>query len=178
MSRIGKIVIIIPENIHTKVEENIITIEGPKGTLSYKLSNVIKITSNNNTLRLTRTDDSQLSKKIYGLSRTIINNMIIGISQGFTKKLEIEGVGYRSQMEKKNLVLNVGFSHPVIIKPPLDITIEVENNTTIKIIGINKETVGHIAAKIRSVRPPEPYKGKGIRYSKEIIRKKVGKAGK
>lgn len=178
MSRIGKKVIIIPENIHTKVEENIITIEGPKGTLSYKLSNVIKITSNNNTLRLTRTDDSQLSKKIYGLSRTIINNMIIGISQGFTKKLEIEGVGYRSQMEKKNLVLNVGFSHPVIIKPPLDITIEVENNTTIKIIGINKETVGHIAAKIRSVRPPEPYKGKGIRYSKEIIRKKVGKAGK
>ena len=178
MSRIGKKVIIIPENIHTKVEENIITIEGPKGTLSYKLSNVIKITSNNNTLRLTRTDDSQLSKKIYGLSRTIINNMIIGISQGFTKKLEIEGVGYRSQMEKKNLVLNVGFSHPVIIRPPLDITIEVENNTTIKIIGINKETVGHIAAKIRSVRPPEPYKGKGIRYSKEIIRKKVGKAGK
>ena len=115
---------------------------------------------------------------MYGLSRSIINNMVKGVSKGFEKRLTIQGVGYRSQIDNNNLILNVGYSHQIIIKPPKDIKIVVENNTSIIISGINKETVGQIAATIRNVRPPEPYKGKGIKYESETIRRKVGKAGK
>lgn len=178
MSRIGRKTILIPENINIEVNKQTVKIQGPKGQLSYTLSAVIQIEKNKNELKLIKINRSPLSQKIYGLSRTLINNMIIGVSQGFSKKLEIQGVGYRSQMDGQHLVLNVGYSHPVIVKPPSDIEIKVENNTNICVIGINKENVGHMAAKIRNIRPPEPYKGKGIRYVTEVVRRKVGKAGK
>nr|YP_010726582.1 ribosomal protein L6 [Hypnea edeniana]WCH54782.1 ribosomal protein L6 [Hypnea edeniana]WDY85057.1 ribosomal protein L6 [Hypnea edeniana] len=178
MSRIGKKSIILPPGIQSQIKESKITITGPKGELSYHLSEMINIQYNNNKLQLSLIKTDKESKALYGLSRTIINNMVIGVSKGFEKKLEIRGVGYRCQMNENNLILNIGYSHPVIIKPPKDISIQVEDNVHIIISGINKEKVGQVAAKIRSTRPPEPYKQKGIRYSGEIIRKKVGKAGK
>nr|QCI08417.1 ribosomal protein L6 [Ptilothamnion sphaericum] len=178
MSRIGKKEIQINNDTSVKIKESEISVKGPKGSLSYRFSNLINIIQNGNIIKFTKKNNTKKAQAIYGLSRSIVNNMIIGVSQGFEKKLIIEGVGYRSQIEGKNLVLNVGYSHPVIIEPPSDISIKVNNNTQICVIGINKEKVGEIAAKIRSVRPPEPYKGKGIRYIDEIVRRKVGKAGK
>nr|YP_009295275.1 50S ribosomal protein L6 [Dasya binghamiae]AOH77287.1 50S ribosomal protein L6 [Dasya binghamiae] len=178
MSRIGRKEIIIPQNIKADIENEIISINGPKGELSYKLSNSIQIEKIKNKLKLTKKYNDKKTQAVYGLSRSIINNMVIGVSQGFEKKLSIHGVGYRSQMEGKKLVLYVGYSHPVYINPPQDIQIEVENNINISIKGIDKETVGQIAAKIRSIRPPEPYKGKGIKYINENIKRKIGKAGK
>nr|YP_009298081.1 ribosomal protein L6 [Plocamium cartilagineum]AOM68019.1 ribosomal protein L6 [Plocamium cartilagineum] len=178
MSRIGRKIIYLPNQITATIKNLDISIIGPKGKLSYKLSKLINIEQKNNTLQLTQNNNSKKSQALHGLSRTIINNMVIGVSEGFSKKLHIEGVGYRSQMEGKNLILNVGYSHTITIKPPDNIKIIVENNTNIIIYGIDKTVVGQIAAKIREVRPPEPYKGKGIRYSNENIRRKVGKAGK
>nr|YP_010484991.1 ribosomal protein L6 [Hypnea cervicornis]UVW80685.1 ribosomal protein L6 [Hypnea cervicornis] len=178
MSRIGKKSIILPPGIQSEIKEDIITIIGPKGTLSYNLSKMINIENNNNQLHLSPIKINKESKALHGLSRTIINNMVIGVSKGFEKKLEIRGVGYRCQMSENHLILNIGYSHPIIIKPPKGISIKVEENVNIIVKGIDKEKVGQVAAKIRSTRPPEPYKEKGIRYSGEIIRKKVGKAGK
>nr|YP_010902927.1 ribosomal protein L6 [Hypnea flava]WCH54981.1 ribosomal protein L6 [Hypnea flava] len=178
MSRIGKKSIILPPGIQSEIKESTITITGPKGKLSYHLSQRIHIQYDSNQLQLYLIKTDKESKALYGLSRTIINNMVIGVSQGFEKKLEIRGVGYRCHMNDNNLILNIGYSHPIIIKPPKDISIQVEESVNILVSGIDKEKVGQIAAKIRSTRPPEPYKEKGIRYSGEIIRKKVGKAGK
>nr|YP_009237810.1 ribosomal protein L6 [Gracilariopsis lemaneiformis]YP_009294786.1 ribosomal protein L6 [Gracilariopsis chorda]AJO68427.1 ribosomal protein L6 [Gracilariopsis lemaneiformis]AML79902.1 ribosomal protein L6 [Gracilariopsis lemaneiformis]AOM67046.1 ribosomal protein L6 [Gracilariopsis chorda] len=180
MSRIGKQPINLSKNIDIRIQENNIHIEGPKGKLSYKLSKYISIKyeKDNNQLKLYKINQNKETQKLYGLSRTLINNMVIGVSQGFEKKLKIQGVGYRSQIQGKDLILNVGYSHPVVIHPPENININVENNINITVKGINKELVGEIAAKIRSVRPPEPYKGKGIRYVNEKIILKVGKAGK
>nr|YP_010618938.1 Ribosomal protein L6 [Deltalsia parasitica]WAX02951.1 Ribosomal protein L6 [Deltalsia parasitica] len=178
MSRIGRKEIIIPNNIEVIINEPEILVKGDKGKLSYNLSELIAIETKNKIIKLTTKKTTQKAQAIHGLSRSIINNMIQGVSKGFKKKLIIQGVGYRSQMEGKNLILNIGYSHPVKIEPPADINIRVENNTNIFISGINKEKVGQIAATIRSVRPPEPYKGKGIRYENETVRRKVGKAGK
>lgn len=178
MSRIGKKAIKIPKNTHAEINESIICVTGPNGKLSYKLSKLITIKKNQLELNLYKVKDNKESQELYGLSRTIINNMIIGVSKGFNKHLEIQGVGYRAHIEEKNLILNVGYSHAIIITPPENIKIKVENNTQIIVSGINKEVVGQIAAKIRGIRPPEPYKGKGIRYLGEKIRKKIGKAGK
>ena len=178
MSRIGKQAIKIPENTHAEVNQSTICIKGPNGELSYQISELIAIKKTNLELNLYKVKENKKSQELYGLSRTIINNMIIGVSQGFNKQLEIQGVGYRAQIEDKSLVLNVGYSHPIIVNPPENIKIKVENNTQIIVSGIDKELVGQIAAKIRSIRPPEPYKGKGIRYLGEKVRKKVGKAGK
>nr|YP_010196618.1 ribosomal protein L6 [Gracilaria cervicornis]UAD84015.1 ribosomal protein L6 [Gracilaria cervicornis]UAD85851.1 ribosomal protein L6 [Gracilaria ferox] len=180
MSRIGKKNIHLPQNTNIEIIENNVNITGPKGKLSYKLPEVIRIKHNikNQTLSLYKTHENKEAQKLYGLSRTLVNNMIIGVYKGFEKKLNIQGVGYRSQLQGKNLILNVGYSHPIIIEPPEDITIEVENNINITIKGIKKEKVGEIAAQIRRIRPPEPYKGKGIRYLNEKINIKVGKAGK
>nr|YP_010619131.1 Ribosomal protein L6 [Pterosiphonia complanata]WAX03144.1 Ribosomal protein L6 [Pterosiphonia complanata] len=178
MSRIGRKEILIPHNIKVSINENKIFVKGNKGQLSYKFSKLIEIEIKNNIIKLTKTKKTQEAQAIHGLSRSIVNNMIQGISEGFEKKLVIEGVGYRSQIEGKSLILNMGYSHPVKIEPPENINIKVENNTNIIISGINKETVGQIAATIKSVRPPEPYKGKGIRYENEIVKRKVGKAGK
>nr|YP_010196825.1 ribosomal protein L6 [Gracilaria cliftonii]UAD84629.1 ribosomal protein L6 [Gracilaria cliftonii] len=180
MSRIGKKTINLPQNTDIKIVENNVYITGPKGKLSYQLPEVIKVKHDkkNQTLNLYKGYENKEAQKLHGLSRTLIHNMIIGVSKGFEKKLQIQGVGYRSQLQGKNLILNVGYSHPVTIKPPENILIEVENNTNITIKGIQKEVVGEIAAQIRRIRPPEPYKGKGIRYLNERISIKVGKAGK
>nr|YP_009488709.1 50S ribosomal protein L6 [Grateloupia filicina]AWD77352.1 50S ribosomal protein L6 [Grateloupia filicina] len=178
MSRIGKQHIILHEEISAEIQGTNVSIVGPRGEISHKLSNLIEIKKVNNKLSLHRLNNSKKAQSLHGLSRTLINNMVIGVSKGFSKQLEIQGVGYRAQIQGNDLILNVGYSHPVTIRPPKDISITVEKNSIITINGINKETVGQIAAKIRKVRPPEPYKGKGIKYSYEIIRKKVGKAGK
>lgn len=182
MSRIGKRSIFLSEQVRITVKDNIINIKGPKGELSQIISDMIILKleqqNNQNTLIVSTNNDTKKAKQLHGLSRTLINNMIIGVSRGFSKVLEIQGVGYRAQIEGKKLVLNVGYSHPVIINPPINTVLKVESNTNITIEGINKETVGQIAAKIRSIRPPEPYKGKGIKYKDEIIKRKIGKAGK
>jgi large subunit ribosomal protein L6 len=182
MSRIGKKAIIIPDQINMTIENDIIVIEGPRGKLSQKISQSISLTlenlHKNKILSIGTNNNSKESKKLHGLCRTLINNMVIGVTQGFSKSLEIQGVGYRSQMDGQKLILNVGYSHPVFINPPEQILIKVDNNINITVLGIDKEIVGQVASKIRSIRPPEPYKGKGIRYKGEIIKKKVGKAGK
>jgi large subunit ribosomal protein L6 len=182
MSRIGKKCIVLSKKINTEIVHNTITIKGPKGKLSQKIHNLITVSIDNSNeykiLVVTAKDNTKQAQQLHGLSRTLIDNMIVGVSTGFSKKLEIKGVGYRSQMEGRKLILNVGYSHPVVIDPPNEILIQVENNTNIEILGIDKAMVGQLAAKIRSIRPPEPYKGKGIRYQGEMIKKKIGKAGK
>lgn len=179
MSRIGKTPIMLEANVSIEIENNTVIIRGPKGQLQENLPSGIRIENRNQELRIQRNDNNKKTRALHGLSRTIINNMVTGVSQGFSKTLEIQGVGYRAQLDNKNdLILNVGYSHTINIKPPTDIKITVENNNKIIVTGINKVTVGQIAAQIRGMRPPEPYKGKGIRYQNEIIKKKVGKAGK
>ena len=179
MSRIGKKTILLDQTVTVQLEKQKIVVSGPKGTLEHKLPEQIKVEKNEQEIIVTTNNNSKKAKELHGLVRTIINNMAIGVSQGFNKTLEIQGVGYRAQLDKaNNLILNVGFSHPVNIKSPNNIEIKVENNSRIIIHGMNKVIVGQIAAQIRAIRPPEPYKGKGIRYDNEIIKKKVGKAGK
>lgn len=178
MSRIGKKIIIIPDNIEINIENLKISVKGPKGELSHFIPDFIIIEQKTNTLQLKTKSKEKKLQALYGLYRSIINNMVVGVSKGFEKKLIINGVGYRSYLEDNQLVLNLGYSHPIYIKTPENISIKVENNTQISIHGINKQTVGEVAAKIRSMRPPEPYKGKGIKYIDEKIRRKIGKAGK
>lgn len=179
MSRIGKKPIELKSAIEIEHSKNQITIKGPKGELSHTLPPNINLKHSGKQLILYTYTKNKTTRQLHGLSRTILSNMIMGVTQGFCKQLEIQGIGYRAQIDNQNkLVLNVGYSHPVHINTPRDTVIEVENNTTIKIRGINKERVGQLAAKIRSIRPPEPYKGKGIRYHNEKIRKKAGKTGK
>lgn len=178
MSRIGKKEIYVPKNTKIIIDNSLIIIKGDKGEMSYELPKDIKVFQEADKLIVQKKNQTKESQALHGLSRSIINNMTIGVSEGFSKKLIIQGVGYRAQMDGKNLILNLGYSHVIEINPPEDITIKTEGNTTIIISGINKETVGQIAARIRSTRPPEPYKGKGIRYENEIVRRKIGKAGK
>lgn len=178
MSRIGKKEIIIPNNIEINIQELNIFIKGPKGNLSCFIPKFIKIKYINNILQLQVESKEKKIQSLHGLYRTIINNMIIGVSQGFEKKLIINGVGYRSYVEGNQLILNLGYSHSIYITIPNTISIKVENNTNISIKGIDKQLVGEIAAKIRSMRTPEPYKGKGIKYINEKIIRKIGKAGK
>nr|BDA98900.1 ribosomal protein S6 [Chroomonas debatzensis] len=178
MSRIGKIPVTIPDKIAVTIEDNIIRIKGPKGELSKEINEVVMLTREENLIRVAPKTNSMKSRQIFGLYRSLIQNMILGVSQGFEKKLSLQGVGYRCQVQGKNLILNVGFSHQVEIPSPPGILISVEANTNVTISGIDKELVGQVAANIRSIRPPEPYKGKGIRYQGEYVRQKVGKAGK
>lgn len=179
MSRIGKSPIKLEKDIEITIKNNHINIKGPKGQLNHTIPENITVEHKDQELIIETLNNNKITKKLHGLSRTIINNMVIGVSKGFSKILEIHGVGYRAQMEKeKYLTLNVGYSHPVQIVAPEGIKIKVENNTNITVQGINKAIVGQISSQIRAIRPPEPYKGKGIRYKNEIIKKKVGKAGK
>lgn len=178
MSRIGKKQIIIPNNIDTNIDKSKIIIKGPKGSLSYKLPTGIQIEKQDNTLQLKKINQNKKTQALYGLCRTTVNNMIIGVSNGFMKQLQIQGVGYRSQLQGKTLILNVGYSHPIHISPPEGTSVTVENSTLITVHGIDKAEVGQLAAKIRKIREPEPYKGKGIRYINEKVRRKMGKAGK
>ena len=178
MSRIGKLPVKVPNKVNVNVEKDKIVIKGPKGELSMQLSNQISIDNTNDTITFATTNNSPQAKKLHGTYRATVANMIKGVTDGFEKRLDLQGVGFRSQVQGKSLVLNVGYSHQVTIPAPPGITIGVENNTLVTVSGPDKQLVGQIAANIKSVRPPEPYKGKGIRYQGEYIRRKVGKAGK
>jgi large subunit ribosomal protein L6 len=155
-----------------------VAVQGPKGQLSRTLPAEVVIGQEQTTLLVKRRDESRTARERHGLSRTLVSNMVEGVSQGFQRRLEIQGIGYRAQVQGRDLVLSMGFSHPVKIEAPEGIQFAVENNTNVIISGIDKEMVGNTAAKVRSVRPPEPYKGKGIRYAGEAVRRKVGKTGK
>ena len=178
MSRIGKKPIEVPQGVEVKLEGQTFTAKGPLGTEVVEVRPEIAIKIEGNVITLTKNSDSREADALYGLSRTLVANAVIGVKDGFEKKLEINGVGYRAQMQGTTLNMALGYSHPVDIVPPAGITISVENNTNITVKGSNKQTVGDIAALIRSKRPPEVYKGKGVKYEGEYIRRKVGKAGK
>jgi large subunit ribosomal protein L6 len=178
MSRIGKRPITIPSKVNVTIDGSRVAVKGPKGELSRVLPTAVTVEQEGETLLVKRRDDSRPSRQLHGLSRTLVANMVEGVSQGFQRRLEIQGVGYRAQVQGRNLILTVGYSHPVQIEPPEGVQLAVENNTNVIVSGFNKELVGNIAAKIRAVRPPEPYKGKGIRYAGEAVRRKAGKAGK
>ena len=178
MSRIGRAPIEIPSGVKVTVsEDNLVSVKGPKGELSRQINKDMKISIEGDNLTVTRPSDDKEHRSLHGLSRTLINNMVVGVSQGYSKTLEISGVGYRAQKQGSNLNLSLGFSHPVIVEPPKGIAFEVPSATSIIVSGIDKEIVGQIAAEIRAHRGPEPYKGKGIRYAGEHIRRKEGKAG-
>lgn len=180
MSRIGKAPIQVPDKVKVDVQENNhVVVEGPKGKLAQTLSPGMEISLEDGVLTVKRPSDSRDDRSLHGLTRALLNNMVVGVSEGFTKTLQIEGVGYRAEMNGNVLVLNVGYSHPVHFDPPPNVQYAVENRSkTVIVSGIDKQVVGELAAQIRKQRPPEPYKGKGIRYSDEVVRRKAGKAGK
>ncbi|MBR5772845.1 MAG: 50S ribosomal protein L6 [Clostridia bacterium] len=178
MSRIGKKPIEIPAGVDVKIEGNLVTVKGPKGTLSRDIHPNIAVEKDGNTITVSRPDDSKQNRSLHGLSRTLIANMVHGVNETFKRELEVNGIGYRAEMKGKDLVLKVGYSHDVIMKAPEGITIEVPAPNKIIISGTDKQKVGQFAANVREKRPPEPYKGKGIKYVEEHIRRKEGKAGK
>ena len=179
MSRIGRLPIAIPAGVEVKLEEgNVITVKGAKGTLTRKLVDDLTITVENNEVVVTRPSDLKRYNSLHGLTRTLIFNMVVGVTEGYTKELEINGVGYRAAKSGNKLNLTLGYSHPVEMVDPEGVTTTVEGSNKIIVSGIDKEKVGQFAAEIRSKRPPEPYKGKGIKYTTEHIRRKVGKTGK
>ena len=178
MSRIGRAPITVPAGVEVKVDAgNHITVKGPKGTLERTLVPTIKVEVEAGVIHVTRPDDSKLNRSMHGLTRTLVANMVEGVTQGFSKTLEVNGVGYRAAKEGKKLVLNIGYSHQVEVEETDGITIDVPNPNTVVINGIDKQKVGQFAADVRNKRPPEPYKGKGIKYSDEVIRRKEGKTG-
>lgn len=178
MSRIGKVPVTIPAGVEVKIGEgNFVTVKGPKGELSQQISPVVTLKIEEGVLYVTRSNDQKESRSLHGLSRTLIGNMVTGVSDGFERKLEIIGVGYKADKQGKKLVLNLGYSHPIEMPDPEGITTETPSATEILVKGIDKAEVGNYAAIIRAWRPPEPYKGKGIRYSGEKVRRKEGKAG-
>ena len=180
MSRIGKKFITIPEKVNVKLDGQKVLVDGPKGSLSRILPSLVCCTLDEGSEKLfiEKTQDTKLSQALYGLSRTLVANMVTGVSIGFEKRLQITGVGYRAQLDGKDLILNMGYSHPVKMITPTELSVKVENPTSVVVSGMQKDMVGEFAAKIRSVRPPEPYKGKGIAYEGEVIRRKAGKTGK
>ena len=178
MSRIGRSIITVPSGVKVNIEGRTVTVTGPKGTLSRDLPGAIAVTPQGETLVVTRPSDSKTDKALHGLCRTLVANMVEGVSAGFRKDLEINGVGYRAAKAGNKLTLALGYSHPIEINPPAGISFEVDGQTKVAVLGHDKELVGQIAAEIRSLRKPEPYKGKGIKYAGEVIRRKAGKAGK
>ena len=178
MSRIGNKPVVIPAGVTIDLKDNTVTVKGPKGELSYTFNQNITLVQNEGEVVFTRPDDSKENKTIHGTTRAVFNNMVVGVTDGFQKELELIGVGYRAQLQGKKLVLNVGYSHPVEFTPEEGLEIEVPSNTKVIVKGYDKQKVGELAANIRGVRPPEPYKGKGIRYVDEFVRRKEGKTGK
>lgn len=178
LSRIGKMPIEIPKGVEVRIEGNRVTARGPKGELSREVDPEMRLELSDSQLRVIPPSDQPRHRAMHGLTRTLIHNLVVGVSQGYTKTLELVGVGYRAQMQGNKLVLSVGYSHPVEITPPPGIEFEVDGTSRIMVKGIDKELVGQVAADVRKVRPPEPYKGKGIRYQGEYVRRKAGKAGK
>lgn len=178
MSRIGRMPIVVPAGVEVKVDgSNYVTVKGPKGTLTKQLHPDMTINQEGNEINVLRPSEIKMHKALHGLTRSLLNNMVVGVTEGFTKTLEVNGVGYRAQLQGKNLSMNLGYSHLVDMTPPEGITIEVPNPNTIIIKGSDKQAVGEFAAKVREKRLPEPYKGKGIKYSYEHIRRKEGKTG-
>ena len=179
MSRIGRMPIPVPQGVTVDIQKNTVRVKGPKGEMVRTFDPDMQIELEDNTVFVRRPTDQRRHRALHGLTRALLNNMVTGVSQGFVRRLQIEGVGYRAELQGKNLVLNVGYSHPVVIEPPDGISFEVEKGYRwLNVSGIDKELVGEMAARIRRVRPPEPYKGKGIRYEGEYVRRKAGKAGK
>lgn len=178
MSRIGNKPITVPAGVEVTLDGNVITVKGPKGTLTKELHKNMEVSVNGTEITVKRPDDEAFNRSLHGLTRTLINNMIEGVEKQFSRTLEVNGVGYRAQLKGKKLVMNLGYSHPVEMDAPEGITFEVPNPNTIIVKGIDKEVVGQTAAVIRTKRPPEVYRGKGIKYAEEHIRRKEGKAGK
>jgi large subunit ribosomal protein L6 len=178
MSRIGRLPIAVPAGVDVTIDGRNVTVMGPRGSLNRALHPDITVSRQEATLVVTRPTEHKTHKQLHGLTRTLVNNMVVGVTDGYRKGLEITGVGYRAALVGRKLQLNLGYSHQIEIDPPEGITFEVETPTRLAVVGIDKELVGQIAAKVRSTRKPEPYKGKGVRYAGEYIRRKAGKAGK
>jgi large subunit ribosomal protein L6 len=179
MSRIGRLPITVPSGVDVNIDGQVVNVKGPKGTLAHTVAEPIAVErAEDGTLQVTRPDDERASRSLHGLSRTLINNLIIGVTQGYEKKMEITGVGYRVQLKGSDLEFALGYSHAVPVKAPAGITFVVETPTKFSVQGIDKQLVGEVAANIRKLRKPDPYKGKGVRYAGEKIRRKVGKTGK
>ncbi len=178
MSRIGRKPVNIPAGVEVKVSDGVVTVKGPKGTLTQKIHPNMDVKVEGTEVIVTRPNDEKENRSLHGLTRSLIHNMVVGVTEGFKKELEVNGVGYRVQKQGKNLVMNLGYSHQVIVSDNDDITIEAPTPNKIIISGIDKQKVGQFAAEVREKRPPEPYKGKGIKYAGEFIRRKEGKAGK
>ncbi len=179
MSRIGKLPITIPAGVTVDIAaDNTVTVKGPKGTLSQQVNKDITVKQEGNQLVLTRPTDDKPHKSMHGLYRSLVNNMVVGVTEGYAKHLELVGTGYRAQAQGKTLTINIGFSHPVVLEAPENITFETPAPTKIVVKGISKQQVGNLAADIRAIRKPEPYLGKGIKYESEVIRRKEGKTGK
>ncbi len=179
MSRIGRLPVVIPKGVEVKIEGTRVYVKGPKGELQHTFPTPMSIELKEGVIEVSRPSDDRVHRSLHGMTRALIHNMVTGVSAGFEKVLEVNGVGYRAEMEGKNLVLYVGYSHPVVVEPPPGIAFEVDTRTRqIIVLGYDKQKVGQVAADIRKVRPPEPYKGKGIKYLEETIRRKAGKSGK
>lgn len=179
MSRIGNLPIAVPDGVQVEIgNDNQVTVQGPKGTLAQQFSSNMQLTRDNGSILVQRPDNQRENRSLHGLTRTLLNNMVIGVTNGYKRDLEIQGVGYRAALDGTVLVLSVGFSHPVRMTPPEGVSYALDSNTRLSVNGIDKQLVGEEAARIRRVRPPEPYKGKGIRYAGERVRRKAGKAGK
>lgn len=179
MSRIGRIPVPVPAGVDVAIDERLVTVTGPKGTLSHTIAAPLTVDRDDaGALVVTRPDDERLSRSLHGLTRTLLANLVTGVTDGYIKKLEIVGTGYRVTAKGDNLEFALGFSHPVVVEPPAGITFAVETPTKFSVQGIDKQQVGEVAANIRKIRKPEPYKGKGVRYAGENVRRKVGKAGK
>jgi large subunit ribosomal protein L6 len=178
MSRIGRLPITVPPTVDVTIEGRQLTVKGPKGTLSRQLHPDMSVRQEDGSILVSRPTEQKTHKQLHGLTRTLVNNMVVGVTDGYRKGLEITGVGYRATLNGRKLTLNLGYSHPIEIDPPEGISFEVENPTRLAVVGIDKELVGQIAATVRSTRKPEPYKGKGVRYAGEQVRRKAGKAGK
>jgi large subunit ribosomal protein L6 len=178
MSRIGNKPITVPAGVDVKIDGSVVTVKGPKGTITKEFNRLMEISKEGSEIFVKRPNDENLSKSLHGLTRTLIHNMVVGVTEGFKKELEINGVGFRCQKTGKNVVMNLGFSHQVTVSDTEDVTLEVPAPNKIIVTGIDKQKVGQYASEIRGKRPPEPYKGKGIKYADEVIRRKEGKAGK
>jgi large subunit ribosomal protein L6 len=178
MSRIGRLPIAIPSGVDVTIDGRKVTVKGPKGELSRELHPDIAVSREDGSIVVTRPTEQKVHRQLHGLTRTLVNNMVVGVTDGYRKGLEITGVGYRATKVGEKLQLSLGYSHPIEIDPPKGISFEVENPTRLAVIGIDKELVGQVAAQVRSTRKPEPYKGKGVRYAGEQVRRKAGKAGK
>jgi len=179
MSRIGRLPIPVPSGVDVAIEGQLVTVKGPKGTLSHTVAEPITVEkAEDGTLAVKRPDDERQNRALHGLTRSLVNNLVVGVTQGYEKKLEIHGVGYRVALKGNSLEFALGFSHPVVIPAPEGIQFKVETPTRFSVSGIDKQLVGEVAAKIHKLRKPDPYKGKGVRYAGEVIRRKVGKTGK